>query len=133
MEPRSSEPSPSSLLRRALAANAVFSGTTGLALVLAGEALAAWLGLPDGRIALLLGLALLAFAAGLAVLARSDRPGRPLVLAVTASDMAWVAASAVLLVGFPDLLTPAGNLVVAAVAVVVAALGAAQAVGLRRA
>jgi hypothetical protein len=132
MEPESSEAERSRLLTRALAANAAFSGTTGLALLLASETLGTWLGIPDTRILLVLGPALLAFAAGLTALARSDRPVRPLVLAATASDMAWVVASAVLLVGFPDLLTPAGNLAVAAVAVVVAALGSAQAVGLRR-
>lgn len=115
------------LLVRALAANAVFSGLSGLALLLA----AGWLGVPEPWILRALGAGLVAFAAGLALLARSARPRRDLVLAASVSDFAWVAGSAWLLVGFPDLLTSAGEAAVAVVAVLVAVLGAAQLVGLR--
>lgn len=44
----------------------------------------------------------------------------------------WVVGSAVLLVAFPDLLSPMGEWAMAAVAVVVAGLACAQFVGLRR-
>lgn len=133
MIPPSTQPPRSPLLPRALVANAVFSGSSGLALVVATDPVGTWLGVPDGRILLALGLGLLAFSAGLFLLARSPRSSRPFVMAATVSDGAWVLGSAVLLVAFPDLLTPAGNLTVGAVAVVVAALGGAQAVGLQRA
>lgn len=121
-----------SLLVRVLAANAAFSGLSGLALVAAAGPVGCWLGVAEIWILRLLGIGLLGFCAGLLLLARSERPARGLVLAATASDFAWVAGSAVLLLGFPDLLTPAGNGAVAVVAVVVAGLGGAQVAGLRR-
>lgn len=120
------------LLVRALAANAGFSGASGLALLLAARPAGGWLGVAETWILRALGAALLAFGAGLALLARTERPTRGLVLAASASDFAWVAGSAGLVLGLPDLLTPAGNGTVAAVAVVVAGLGTAQIVGLRR-
>lgn len=121
----------SALLVRALAANALFSDLSGLALLLAAGTAARWLGVSEPWILRALGTGLVAFAAGVALLARSARPRRGLVLAASVSDFVWVAGSAWLLLGFPDLLTPAGEGAVAAVAVLVAVLGAAQLVGLR--
>lgn len=133
MTARPTKPSGPKLLNLALTSNAAFSGLSGLVLVLAAEPAARWLGVPQSPLLLALGFGLLAFAVGLAALARSPRPSRPLVMAATGSDFAWVVGSAVLLVGFPDLLSPAGELAVTAVALVVAGLGCAQVVGLRRA
>lgn len=132
MHPTSDERERSTLLVRALAANAVFSGGSGLTLLAASGAAGTWLGVDETWILRALGGGLLAFAAGLFLMARSPRPSRPLVLAVSGADFAWVAGSAVLLLGFPDLLTPAGDVAVAAVAAVVAGLGGGQLVGLRR-
>lgn len=126
------DPAPSALLIRALSANAAFSGASGLALLVAAGPAAGWIGVPHPWILRALGAGLVAFGAGLLLLARSERPGRGLVVAASASDFAWVAGSGVLLLGFPDLLTPAGRAAVAAVAVAVAGLGAAQIAGLRR-
>lgn len=126
------EPARPALLGRALIGNAVFSAVSGLVLLLATEPAAAWLGVPEVWLLRSLGGGLVAFGAGLLLLARSDRPRRGLVVAASASDFAWVAGSALLLLGFPDLLTPDGRAAVAGVAVVVAGLGGAQLVGLRR-
>lgn len=121
-----------SLLVRALAANALFSGASGLVLLLAADPAGAWLGVPETWLLRALGGGLVAFGAGLFLLARSDRPGRGLVIVASASDFAWVAASAVLLMAFPDVLSAAGRASVAGVALVVAGLGAAQLAGLGR-
>lgn len=126
------DPTPSPLLVRALGANAVFSGVSGLALLAAAGPAGSWLGVGEAWLLRALGVGLLAFGGGLLLLARAERPARGLVIAASASDFAWVAGSGVLLFGFPDLLTPAGRTAVAAVAVVVAALGIAQLAGLRR-
>jgi len=133
MTPAYTESPRSPLLSRALVANGVFSGSSGLVLVAATDTVGAWLGVTDSGILLVLGLGLLAFSAGLVLLSRSPRAGRPFIMAATASDGAWVLGSVVLLVGFPDLLTTAGEATVGAVAVVVAAFGIAQVVGLQRA
>lgn len=123
---------PALFLDRALLANAAFSGASGLVLLVAAGPAGAWLGVPDPWLLRALGGGLVAFGAGLLLLARSDRPKRGLVVAASASDFAWVAGSVVLLAAFPDLLSAAGRAAVAGVAVVVAGLGGAQLVGLRR-
>lgn len=120
------------ILVRALAANAAFSGLSGLILVVAADPVSGWIGLEGGGWLQAIGIGLLLFAAGLVLLVRGrDRP-RGRVAAVTAADLGWVAGSVVLLVGFPDLLTPAGEWAVGAVAVAVAGLATAQILGLRR-
>lgn len=120
------------LLTRALAANAAFSGLSGLVLLAAAGPVAGWIGLEGGAWLRAIGAGLLLFAAALVGLTRSREPARRAVGAVTAADLAWVAGSALLLALFPDLLTTAGERTVGAVAVVVAALAAAQLLGLRR-
>lgn len=121
------------LLVRALAANAGFSGLSGLVLVVAADPVSAWIGI-EGATGWLraVGVGLLLFAAGLVRLVRGR--GRPCgrVVAATTADLGWVAGSAVLLIAFPGLLSPAGERAVAAVAVVVAVLACAQLLGLRR-
>lgn len=120
------------LLVRALLANAALSGTSGLILLLAAGPAGAWLGVAEPWLLRALGGGLVAFGTGLYFLARSERPGRGLVLAASVADIAWVAASAALLLGLPGLLTPAGRAAVAAVALVVAGLGGAQLAGLQQ-
>lgn len=121
------------LLVRALAANAGFSGLSGLVLVAAADPVAAWIGVAGATGWLrAIGVGLLLFAAGLVRLVRDDERTRAGVLSVTAADAGWVVGSAVLLVAFPGLLSPAGEWAVAAVALVVASLACAQFVGLRR-
>ncbi|AUX43422.1 membrane protein [Sorangium cellulosum] len=119
-------------LRRALLADAVVSGATGL-LMLAGAApLAGLVGLPE---ALLrgAGASLLPFAALVAWLGTRARPGRTAVLAVVAVNALWVIDSVLLLaLGWFDP-TALGVTFVAAQALIVAAFAEAQVIGLRRA
>lgn len=122
----------STLLPRALISNAAFSGLCGLTLLLAAGPVAGWLGPSADGFLRGLGAGLLGFAGGLVFLARSEAPPPALVLTATAADFAWVAGSAVLLVAYPDVLSRAGVWTVVVVALVVAVLGLAQLVGLRR-
>ncbi|MDX1578169.1 MAG: hypothetical protein R3266_06780 [Gemmatimonadota bacterium] len=119
-------------LRRALLANAWFSAASALVLILGAGPVAAWMGVPSAGLLRVLGVALALFAAGLAWIARSDPLPRALAVGATLSDAAWVLGSAVLVLGFPEQLTVAGRWTVMLVAFVVAVMGAAQAVGLRR-
>ena len=128
----SDEPAADRLLVRSLAANAAFSGLSGLVLLLVPGPVGGWIGVPEAGWLRALGGGLLAFGAALAVLARSDRPDGAFVKAATAADFAWVGGSAVLLVGFPDLLTAPGRTAGGVVALLVAAFGCGQALGLRR-
>jgi hypothetical protein len=119
-----------SLLSRAMVDNALFSGGTGLVLVIGARWLDGWLGLNAWLLASV-GVGLLVYAADLAWLSRSDRwliPGGR--LAVVA-DIGWVIAAAAL-IAFTAVLTTRGELALALVSVVVAGFAAAQWIGLRR-
>lgn len=111
------------ILRRALTANAVFSGICGVLCVLASASIAQLMGIAQAEI-FFLGVNLEVFSALLIVLAtRKDFSHgwiRALVMAVIAMDVLWVAGSAVLLLAPAAILTTAGRWIVFAVAVVVA-------------
>jgi hypothetical protein len=122
---------PSSLLRKALLADAVLSGLTGLLLVLAASPLATPLGLPVGLLRGS-GILLVPFAAFVAWLRAQERIQRPLVFAVVACNALWALDSVLLL--FTGWLEPTfpGEVFVAAQAIAVALLAELEFVGLRR-
>jgi uncharacterized protein YndB with AHSA1/START domain len=119
------------LLASAVSYNALFSATSGVTLSVGALLLSDSIGVASWILAAV-GVGLVGFAVLLVWLLadarRLDR-GAPFVVS---ADVAWVLAAAVLLVGLPDLLAPPGQVGLAAVSVVVAGLGAAQSVGLRR-
>lgn len=119
-------------LRRALLADAIVSGATGL-LMLAGAApLARVVGLPEALLRWS-GASLLPFAAIVAWLGTRERPARGAVLAVVVANALWVIDSVLLLaLGWVEP-TALGYAFVAAQALVVALFAEAQALGLRRA
>ncbi len=122
---------PSTLLRKALQADAALSGITGLVLLLAASPLAGPLGLPT---ALLRGsgVILIPFAALAAFLGTRTRLQRQLVFAVVACNVLWALESILLL--FTGRLEPTlpGELFVALQAAAVAVLAELEFVGLRR-
>lgn len=122
-------PAPS-LLQRSLLVDALASGAFGLALVAGAGLAAAPLGLPE---ALLrgAGAVLLPFAALVLWLARLPVPPPPAVQALIAGNLAWVAASLLLLASGWVRPTPLGQLLVVAQALLVAGFAVAQAMGLR--
>lgn len=122
---------PSSLLRKALLADAVLSGLTGLLLVLAAGPLAPPLGLPVGLLRWS-GIILIPFAAFAAWLRAQARIQRPLVFAVVACNALWALDSVLLLLtGWiePSVL---GEVFVVAQAIAVVVLAELEFVGLRR-
>jgi hypothetical protein len=119
------------LLRRALLADGVISGTTGLLMFAAAGPLGSLLGL---NVALLraAGLSLLPFAALLVYLAARDRTPHRLVWGIVGYNLLWVLDSVLLLVtgwAEPTLL---GYLFTLGQALVVAVFAGLQYVGLRR-
>ncbi len=122
---------PSLFLRNALIIDAVASGATGALVLFGAGALADRLGLP----ATLLrgaGLVLVPYVAYVAWLAARRELTAAAVWLVIATNAAWTVASLVLLVGGWVAPTALGYAFVIAQAVVVAALGECQHVGLRR-
>lgn len=120
------------LLGSALLANAVFSIFTGIAALWFAPVLVGSLGglsVVEFRV---LGVALLVFAGGVAILGtRQPIPALSAAL-VTLADLGWVLASAALLAFHIRPWTPAGEAVVAGVAGVVALVALGQTLGLLR-
>jgi hypothetical protein len=122
---------PSPLLRKALLADALLSGITGLALLLAAGPLATLEGLPVGLLRWS-GFILIPFAAFVAWLGTRERVQRPLVFAVVACNALWALDSVLLLVTGWVEPTIFGEVFVLGQAAVVAVLAELEFLGLRR-
>ena len=122
---------PSPLLRKALLADALLSGITGLALLLAAGPLATLEGLPVGLLRWS-GFILVPFAAFVAWLGTRERVQRPLVFAVVACNALWALDSVLLLVTGWVEPTILGEAFVLGQAAVVAVLAELEFLGLRR-
>ncbi len=122
---------PSSFLRRALQADAVFSGLSAVVLTLGAADLAPLTNLPEALLRET-GLFLIAYAAFVGWLGTRTTMPRILVTIVIAGNAAWTLASIVLL--FSDVVTPnlLGEFAIAIQAIAVGALAELQYTGLRR-
>lgn len=118
----------SHLLRRALAANAIFSALSGAILLLASNRLEQLLGTSVSLVPL--GAMLLIYAAGLLWNARRENVSRMEAWIAVALDVAWVAGSAIVI--FAGVLSATGNWIVAIVADVVLLFAVLQLIGLRK-
>jgi len=122
---------PSVFLRRAILADAVFSGVSAVLLTFGAGALAPWLNLPEALLRET-GLFLIAYAALVGWLGTRQSMPKALVAIVIAGNAAWILASIALL--FSGAFTPnlLGEVFVAAQAIAVGALAELQYIGLRR-
>lgn len=118
------------LLRHALHANAAFSTTTGLAMVLAPRRLAAVLGVDTPWLLAAIGAALLVFAFDLVAFSRRPQWLPRIGAAAVLGDLAWVAGTGLLAWQAPGALGPQGWLAADLVAVVVAGFALTQTIGL---
>ena len=122
---------PSKFLRRALLADAVVSGATGV-LMLAGASLVdRLLGLPAGLLREA-GVILIPYGVLVGILGTRERLTAAAVWIVVACNALWAAGSIVLLVTGPLAPTLLGYIFVIAQALVVAVFGELQYMGLRR-
>ena len=122
---------PSSFLRRALLADAVFSGVAALALTFGASAFARLLDLPQPLL-LETGLFLIAYAAFVGWLGTRQSMFKSLVLIVVAGNAAWTLASIALLLSgavSPNLL---GQVLVVAQAIATGVFAELQYVGVRK-
>lgn len=126
------------LLRRALLANSVFSGASGVLLTILSwwlapvmlKADAALWGIRGWILILVAGALLLPFAAGLYKLAKAATLSPVGPKAIIAMDIAWVIFSLVVLSAFEGVLTAAGCWIVAVQAAIVAVIAILQTAGL---
>jgi hypothetical protein len=122
---------PSLFLRRAIQADAVFSGASAVLLTLGAGVLAPLLNLPEALLSET-GLFLIAYTALVGWLGTRQAMPKALVVIVIAGNAAWAVASIALL--FSGTVTPnlLGEAFVVIQAIVVGALGELQYVGWRR-
>jgi hypothetical protein len=122
---------PSQFLRRALLADAVFSGIAAMVLTLDAGALAPLLALPEALLRET-GLFLIAYTALVGWLGTRQTMPKILVAIVIAGNIAWTVASIALL--FSDAVTPnlLGEVFVAAQAIATGVFAELQYIGLRR-
>lgn len=122
---------PSTLLRRALQADAIFSGTGAVILTLGAAELAPLLNLPEALLREA-GLFLIAYAAFVGWLGTRASFRKILAAAVVAGNAAWTLSSIALI--FSGTVTPnlLGEMMLAMQAVVVGILAEMQFIGLRR-
>lgn len=110
--------------RLALQADGVACASMGAALAAGAAPIAAFTGLPVGA-ALALGLGLIPYGAWLYLRARRDH-GRRMLLTIAALNLAWVAASALVILAGRSWLTTGGAWAVGIVALLVADIAAVQ-------
>lgn len=122
----------SSLLRRVLRGNGLFSGISGLVLLVGAKPVAAFLGLAWPVALMSLGVTLLAYAAVLFWVTSQESIKRPFVQMAILLDVAWVVGSAAILLAGWLPLTVAGKWTVALLAEVVAIFAALQGYALWR-
>lgn len=122
---------PSLFLRRAILADAIFSGASAVLLTFGAGELAPLLNLPEALLRET-GLFLVAYAALVGWLGMRPSIPKPLIAIVIAGNAAWTVASIALL--FSGAVTPnlLGELFVAVQAIIVGALAELQFIGLRR-
>jgi hypothetical protein len=122
---------PSPLLRRALLADAVFSGVSAIAMVLDAGALASFFNLPEALLRET-GLFLIAYTALVGWLGTRSSVPKALVMLVVIGNAAWTLASVALLLSgavAPNLL---GIIMILAQAIATGVFAELQYVGLRR-
>jgi high-affinity Fe2+/Pb2+ permease len=121
---------PSQFLRRAIQADAIFSGVSAVPLTFGAAELAPWLALPEALLRET-GLFLIAYTALVGWLGTRQAMPKPLVLIVIAGNAAWTIASIALLFSSAVTPNPLGEAFVAMQAIAVGALGELQYIGLR--
>jgi len=122
---------PSLFLRRAILADAIYSGASAVLFTLGASELAPWLSLPEALLRET-GVFLIAYAALVGWLGTRQAMPKPLVVIVIAGNAAWTLASIALLVSGwvnPNLL---GEILVAMQAIAVGAFAELQYIGLRK-
>jgi uncharacterized protein YjeT (DUF2065 family) len=122
---------PSLFLRRAIQADAIFSGVSAVLLTFGAAELASLLDLPEALLREA-GLFLIAYTALVGWLGTRQAMPKALVITVIAINAAWTVASIALL--FSGTVTPnlLGQVFIAGQAIAVGALGELQYIGLRR-
>ncbi|MEO0337839.1 MAG: hypothetical protein AAF242_01365 [Bacteroidota bacterium] len=102
-----------------LLTNAVFSGLNGVIMTLFSKPIAAWMGISNSIILLIIGLVLLGFAAFILTINNQQVPNTKAIRFIVSQDMLWVLGSVILLVWNPFQMLSLGKGLIAVIAVIV--------------
>ena len=127
-----SSSSQSNLLQKAIRANAVFSGLSGLVFLLAAGPIAELMGLAQPAFLSVTGILLLLYMPTLLAAARKNPVPKWIAWLIIDLDILWVIGSAVLIFTALVPLTAAGKWLIAIQADIVALFAIVQFIGLRR-
>jgi hypothetical protein len=105
--------------RRALLANASFTGVSAVILIAAGGALYPLFALRSSSLLTTIGVVLLLYAGSLIIEARREPPQRYALVTAALLDAGWVVGSVIVLVIAWSTLAPAGRVLIIAAALVV--------------
>ena len=119
-------------LRRSLLDNAVFSIVSGLLAVFFVTGLSELMDVTPS-VLLIVGVGVFGFGLAILWIARRETIDLRLALFVVLSDLMWVVAAVVLIIGFPDVMSTGGKWLLVAVSGVVGVLAGLQWQGIRRA
>ena len=127
--------SKATFLKRALYANAIFSGISGLDFIIFNNQITNFLGWSTNWLIPVIGAGLILFAIFTVMVARADTPNPALVQTIIASDVAWIILSCVVIflpaTNLLALTTP-GKWAVAILADIILVFAILQFIGLRR-
>jgi len=123
----------SSLLRKALLGNTVFSTISGLLFVFDAAPIAAFLGLPSPLALRIIGVGLLAFAFFVYKIATAKLINLQAAMSIVVGDLLWVVSSVVLIFTSWVAFTTGGKWTIAIVADIVLAFAIIQYVGIQKA
>lgn len=122
----------STLLRRTLQANEIFSAVSGLMFLFFSKQVAEFLGTPNSRVILFLGIGLLLWAGFTAWVSMQSQLNPTMVKLIIEGDLLWVVGSILLLIFAGGLFSTSGKWAIAIVGDIVALFAILQWVGLRR-
>lgn len=122
----------STLLRRTLQANEIFSALSGLIFLFFSRQVAAFLGVANAQTILYLGVGLLLWAAFTVWVLMRPQLERKWVMMIIEGDLLWVVGSILLLVLAGEMFTAAGKWAIIIVGDIVATFAILQWIGLRR-
>lgn len=120
----------SSLLKKTLLANALFSDLCGVIMLLGATTIAPLIGLNSPMILAFIGIDLMVYGVWLFFTARRAEPNLTLAKIAVAADVAWVIGAAIVI--WLGVLNTTGNLILAGVTDVVLLFAILQWVGIRR-
>ena len=120
-------------LRNALMANAVFSFTSGIIIVIFSSQLSTVMNIANNATLLIIGIGLLIFASTIVFIRAKKEVHAKSIKSIIVQDWIWVIGSAIMLIFRPLGISTVGNIIIGIIAIIVMLLAILQMKSLRQA